>query len=122
VPQLSRNVGNINSVLQDSLTTECPDVIENYQSILNLNDFHRRAWGTYSPLLLKISEHDYFWKDNPNFGDYLIKIVETAQYVVLIDTEAKIRLGNKYFESRDPLKQGRIEFVDCVALASFYTS
>ncbi|KAJ7263699.1 P-loop containing nucleoside triphosphate hydrolase protein, partial [Mycena rebaudengoi] len=78
MPQLSRNVGNITSVLQDSLAAECSDEIEKYQSILNLNNFYGRTQHTYSPLLLKISEQDLFRKDNPMFGDYLIQIIETA--------------------------------------------
>jgi hypothetical protein len=107
VSQLWRNIGNITSVLQDSLATECLDVIENYQSILNLNDFYGRTQNTYSPLLLKISEQHSFSKDSPMFGDYLIQIFETAHYVPLGDAEAKITLGNQYFEFMDPLKQGK---------------
>jgi hypothetical protein len=106
VPQLSRNIGNITSVLHDSLTTECPDVTENYQSILNLNNFYGRTQATYSPLLLKISEQNLFLKDNPMFGDYLIHVVETAEYVPLADIDAKIMLGNEYFEFKHPLEQG----------------
>ncbi|KAJ7263707.1 hypothetical protein C8J57DRAFT_1470540 [Mycena rebaudengoi] len=113
VRQLSRNVGNVNSVLQDSLAAECPDLIENYQSILNLNNFYKRIQGTYSPLLLKISEQYSFGKDNPVFGDYLIQIVETAHLyahlpVPLAEAEAKIMLGNQYFEFRHPLEQDSI--------------
>jgi hypothetical protein len=122
VPQLLRNVSNITSMLHDSLATECPDVVENYQSILNLNNFSRHTQGTYSPLLLKISEPNYFWRDNPMFGDYLIHIVETAQYVPLADLDAKIILGNKYFEFKHPLEQGKMYNLGCVALASFFTS
>ncbi|KAJ7245846.1 P-loop containing nucleoside triphosphate hydrolase protein [Mycena rebaudengoi] len=54
VPQLLRNGGNITSVLQDSLDTDCPDAIN--ESILTLNQFYVRTQNTYSPLLLKISE------------------------------------------------------------------
>ncbi|KAJ7289449.1 hypothetical protein C8J57DRAFT_1706293 [Mycena rebaudengoi] len=105
VPELSRNVGNINSLLQDSLETECPDVIQNYQSILTLNFFYRRTQSTYSPLLWKISEQHSSWTDNPLFGDYLIEIVETAMHVPLADAEAKIMRGDQYFETKDPLQQ-----------------
>jgi hypothetical protein len=86
---------------------ECPDVIKNYQSILNLNDFYRLTQDTYSPLLLKISEQNSFWKGNRVFGKYLIQIVETARYMPLADAEVKIMLGNEYFESKEPLEQGK---------------
>jgi hypothetical protein len=107
VPQLSRNLGNITNVLQDSLTAECPDALKNFESILKLNSFHRRTQDTYSPLLPKLSEQNSFWKDKPIFGDYLIQIVETAVYVPLSDAETKIRQGTEYFEFRHPLEQGK---------------
>jgi hypothetical protein len=119
VPQLSRNVGNITSVLQDSLSTECPDVIDNYQSILNLNSFYSRTQNTYSPLLLKLSEHNSFWKEEPLFGNYLIAIFETAKHVPIADADTKIMLGNKYFEFKQPLEQGKTYFVGAT-LASFF--
>ncbi|KAJ7263710.1 hypothetical protein C8J57DRAFT_1625886 [Mycena rebaudengoi] len=105
VPQLSRNVGNINSVLQDSLSTDCLDGVQNLQSILFLNDFFGRTQETYSPLLLKISEQDSFWQDNPMLGEYLIQIFQTARYVPPADAEAKIRWGNIYFEFKDSLEK-----------------
>jgi hypothetical protein len=110
VSQLSRNVGNMTSVLQDSLSTECPDSIQNYQSILNLNDFYARTQSTYSPLLLKISGQISVWKYSPIFGEYLIEMLETARYVPLPDAEANIRQGNEYFELKDPLQQGEPYF------------
>jgi RecA/RadA recombinase len=122
VPQLSRNVANITNVLGDSLVTECPDAIQNYQTILHLNDFYKRTQDTYSPLLLKISEQKSFWSNNPILGNYLIQIVETARYVPLPDADTTIMLGNKYFEFKDPLEQGKTCFVCCVALASFLVS
>jgi hypothetical protein len=107
MPQLSRNLGNIASVLEDSLTTECPDAIQNYHSILNLNDIYERTQDTYSPLLLKMSEQQSCWKDNAMFGDYLIQIVRTGIYLPLPDVEKKILQGNKYFEFKHPLEQGK---------------
>jgi hypothetical protein len=111
VPQLLRNLGNITSVLQESLATECQDAIENYQSIINLNRFYRRTQDTYSPLLLKIFDQNVSWKANPMFGDYLIQIVETSIFVPLVDAEAKIKQGHQYFEFKDPLEQGKTYFV-----------
>jgi hypothetical protein len=58
-------------------------------------------------LLLKISEHNSFAKDNPVFGEYLVQIVPAAQYVSLADVEAKLMEGNKYFELKQPLEQGK---------------
>jgi hypothetical protein len=111
VVQLSMNVGNITSVLQDSCATECPDGIQNYQSILNLNSFCRRTLGTYPPLLLKISEQDSFWKDNPMLGEYLIQIVEASADMPVADAEAKIMLGDQYFEFKDTLEKGMTQLM-----------
>ncbi|KAJ7271630.1 P-loop containing nucleoside triphosphate hydrolase protein [Mycena rebaudengoi] len=122
LPQLSSNVGNINGVLEDSLTTECPDVIQNYQSILHLNCFYVRTQNMYSPLLLHIPEQHSGWNDSSMFGNYLIQIVQTGRYVPHADVEATIRQGNKYFESKNPLEQGKTYFGGCIALATFLPS
>ncbi|KAJ7253147.1 hypothetical protein C8J57DRAFT_1660242 [Mycena rebaudengoi] len=117
MPQLSRNIGNMTSVLQDSLAAGCSDANQNYRSIVNLNDFQKKTQNTYSPLLWKISDQHSFWKDKPMFGDYLIQILSTALYVPLADAEAKIMQGNKYFEFKHPLEQAEWSY----ALGAYQT-
>jgi hypothetical protein len=99
----------------------CPDAIQNYQSIINLNRFLDRTQGTYSPLLLKMSEQNSFWKDNPVLGDYLIQLLHT-EYVPLVDAEAKIMLGNEYFQFKHPLEQGKAYSVGLWYLGLISTS
>jgi hypothetical protein len=119
--QLLRNIGNVTGVLRDSLATECPDVTENYQSILNLNGFCRLTQDTYTPLLLKISEQHLFRKDNPIFGDYLMQMMETARYLPPVDVEAQIMLGNQYFETKDQLEKGKTQPMGFYCLTFIYS-
>jgi hypothetical protein len=82
-------------------------MIVNYQSILNLHDFYKHTKDTYSPLLMKVSQQDSFWTDNPMLGKYLIQILQAAVYAPIADAEAQIIQGNKYFEGKHPLEQGK---------------
>ncbi|KAJ7290365.1 P-loop containing nucleoside triphosphate hydrolase protein, partial [Mycena rebaudengoi] len=49
LPQISRNLGNFTTVLLDGLEPEGPDIVQNFKSILRLNQFYDRAQDTYSP-------------------------------------------------------------------------
>jgi hypothetical protein len=51
VPQITHNLGNINSVLEDALRANNSDIIHTFQSILFLNNFYRRMQSTSSRLL-----------------------------------------------------------------------
>ncbi|KAJ7259809.1 P-loop containing nucleoside triphosphate hydrolase protein [Mycena rebaudengoi] len=107
VPEISRNLGNFNSVLQDALSIKGSDVIQNFQSILFLNHLYRRQQDTYSPLLLLLETEISHWKEAPIFGDYLIQLVESASYIPDLDMQNHITLGNLYFQLKPPLEQGR---------------
>jgi hypothetical protein len=74
-PQISRNLGNFNTVLHDGLEREGPDIVQNFESILFLNRFYARVHNTYSPLLLQLSGKMLHWKGHPIFGDYLIELL-----------------------------------------------
>jgi hypothetical protein len=50
VPQITHNLGNINSVLEDALRANNSDIIHTFQSILFLNNFYRRMQSTSSRL------------------------------------------------------------------------
>ncbi|KAJ7253885.1 P-loop containing nucleoside triphosphate hydrolase protein, partial [Mycena rebaudengoi] len=107
LPQISRNLGNFNTVLHDGLEPEGPDIVQNFQSILFLNHFYDRVQNTYSPLLLQLSGKMLHWKGNPNFGEYLIELLESSQHLPDLDLNSTATLGNQHFKSKDPLEQAR---------------
>ncbi|KAJ7283221.1 P-loop containing nucleoside triphosphate hydrolase protein [Mycena rebaudengoi] len=107
LPQISGNLGNFNSILHDGLKPEGPDIVHNLRSILFLNDFYRHAQDTYSPLLLELSGQMLHWKDNQIFGEYLIELLKTSQYLPDPDFNRDITLGTQHFTSKHPLEQGK---------------
>ncbi|KAJ7274045.1 hypothetical protein C8J57DRAFT_1714971 [Mycena rebaudengoi] len=107
LPQISGNLGNFNTVLHDGLEPEGPDIVQNLRSILFLNDFYIRVHNTYSPLLLQLSGQILHWKDNQIFGEYLIELLETSEYLPDQDLNSEITLGTQHFMSKDPLEQSR---------------
>jgi hypothetical protein len=111
VAQISQNLGNMNNILLHALKTECPDVIQNYQSILSLNHFCHRTQNTYSPLLLMLSEKISQWKHQSIFGDYLIELFECGDCLTVADAELQIAIATQYFESKHPLEKGKEHFV-----------
>jgi hypothetical protein len=108
-PQISQNLGNFNTVLHDGLEPQGPDIIQNFKSILFLNHFYRRVHNTYSRLFLHLSGQMLYWKDNQIFGEYLIELLETTDYLPDLDLNSDITLGTQHFTSKDPLKQGKTQ-------------
>ncbi|KAJ7264293.1 hypothetical protein C8J57DRAFT_1718718 [Mycena rebaudengoi] len=106
-PQISQNLGNFNTVLHDGLEPQGPDIIQNFKSTLFLNHFYRRVHNTYSRLFLHLSGQMLYWKDNQIFGEYLIELLETTDYLPDLDLNSDITLGTQHFTSKDPLKQAR---------------
>ncbi|KAJ7261946.1 hypothetical protein C8J57DRAFT_1071633, partial [Mycena rebaudengoi] len=109
LPHISRNLGNFNAVLLDGLTSEGPDIVQNFKSIMFLNQFTHRVQDIYSPLLRQLSGKMSHWQDNPIFGEYLIKLLGSSQYLIDLDFNSHITLGTQYFKSKDPLEQGKIK-------------
>ncbi|KAJ7242053.1 hypothetical protein C8J57DRAFT_1477570 [Mycena rebaudengoi] len=107
LPQISGNLGNFSPILHDGLEPEGPDIVQNLRSILFLNDFYDRVYNTYSPLLLELSGKMLHWKDNQIFGEYLIELLDTSDYLPHLDFNSEITLGTQHFTSKDPLEQGR---------------
>ncbi|KAJ7206183.1 hypothetical protein C8J57DRAFT_1484885 [Mycena rebaudengoi] len=107
LPQISGNLGNFNTVLHDGLQPEGPDIVQNLRSILFLNDFYNRVHSTYSLHSLQLSEQMLHWKDNQIFGEYLIELFETSQYLPNLDFNSDITLGTQHFTSKDQLEQSR---------------
>ncbi|KAJ7278245.1 P-loop containing nucleoside triphosphate hydrolase protein [Mycena rebaudengoi] len=107
LPQISQNLGNFNTVLQDGLEPEGPDIVQNLRSILFLNHFYVRVQGIYSPLLLQLSGQMLHWKENQIFGEYLIALLQTSRYFPDLDFNSEITLGTQHFTSKDPLEQSK---------------
>ncbi|KAJ7209929.1 hypothetical protein C8J57DRAFT_1733705 [Mycena rebaudengoi] len=106
-PQISGNLGNFNTILHDGLQPERPDIVQNMMSILFLNKFYYRVHITYSPLLLGLSGQMLHWKDNQIFGEYLIELLSTSDYLPDLDLNSNITLGTQHFTSKYPLEQSR---------------
>ncbi|KAJ7200953.1 hypothetical protein C8J57DRAFT_1486522 [Mycena rebaudengoi] len=107
LPQISGNLGNFNTVLHDGLQPEGSDIVQNFRSILFLNNFYYQVHSTYSPLLLQLSGQMLHWKDNQIFGEYLIELLPISAYLPDLDLNSDITLGTQHFTSKDPLEQSR---------------
>ncbi|KAJ7290073.1 P-loop containing nucleoside triphosphate hydrolase protein [Mycena rebaudengoi] len=76
-PEISQNLGNLNTVLSEAVETQSPDVVRSIHTILALNHFYRRTRDTHAPVFLSLSAKMAHWQDQPIFGDYLIELFET---------------------------------------------
>ncbi|KAJ7286758.1 P-loop containing nucleoside triphosphate hydrolase protein [Mycena rebaudengoi] len=108
LPHISQNLGNFNTVLYDGLETEGPDIVQNLQSILFLNQFYGRTQNTYSSLLLQLSGNISYWKDHQILGECLIQLLQSSHYVPDLDVNRHICLGTQHFKSQAPLEQDGI--------------
>lgn len=106
VPRIAQNLGNLHSVLLDALRREGPDITQGIGSILYLCRFYRRTQASHSPLLSNLSAWMINHQDEQLYGDYLIELFESSNYLPLVDAEKQISSATKYFESRDPLEAG----------------
>jgi hypothetical protein len=97
-PQISRNLGNFNTVLYDGLEPEGSDIVQNFRSILFLDNFYHRFHQTYTPLLLKLSEKMPHWKDHPILGEYLIELLINCDYLPNLDLNGHITQGTEHFQ------------------------
>jgi hypothetical protein len=105
-PQISQNLGNFNSVLQDGLLMECPEDTRIIKSILFLNRFYSRTQLTSSPLFLILTKRMTHWQNSPVFGDYLVECFDSSNHLPDIDAQQQMILGNEYFKLKDSLEQG----------------
>jgi hypothetical protein len=108
-PQISRNLGNFNTLIYDGLEPEGPDIVQNFRSILFLNNVYRRVHQTYTPLLLQLSETMSHWKDHPIVGEYLINLLQNSDVLPDSDFNTHITLGTEHFKSKDALEQGKTQ-------------
>jgi hypothetical protein len=109
VPQISHNLGNLSAIFHDGLELEGPDIVQNFESILILNQFYDHVLDTYSPLLFQLSEKMLHWRDNALFGEYLIQLLKSSEYFPGMDFNSDITQGTQYFKSKDPLEQGKTQ-------------
>jgi hypothetical protein len=111
LPQISRNLANFNTVLRDGLQPEGPDILENFRSIMFLNNFLCRVQATYSPLLLQLAEQMPDWKENSIWGEYVIQLLESSHILPALDLNRDIILGTQYFKTKDTLQQGKTQLL-----------
>ncbi|KAJ7264318.1 P-loop containing nucleoside triphosphate hydrolase protein, partial [Mycena rebaudengoi] len=111
LPQMSQNLGNFKTVLHDGLNPESSDIVQNFRSIIFLDDFYNRIKSTHSPLLLQLSGKVVYWKENPIFGEYLIALLGSSGLGSwpALDLRSDITLGTQYFKSKEPLEQGKTQ-------------
>jgi hypothetical protein len=109
LPQISRNLGNFNTTFHDGLDPEGSDIVQIFRSIFFLNEFYDRIHLTYSPLLLQLSGKMLHWKSNPIFGEYLIQLLQSSDYLLDMDFDSHITLGTQYFKSQVTLEQGKAQ-------------
>ncbi|KAJ7267937.1 P-loop containing nucleoside triphosphate hydrolase protein [Mycena rebaudengoi] len=115
-PQISQNLGNFSTILQDGLEPEGPDIVQNFESIVFLNQFYDRVQDTYSPLLLQLSGQMRHWNGHPIFGEYLIELLQNSHHLPDLNFNGHITLGTQYFELKDPLEQGKAQSLSLCSL------
>jgi hypothetical protein len=49
------------------------------------------------------------WKSNPIFGEYLIELLESSDFLPDMDFDSHITLGTQYFKLKEPLEQGKTQ-------------
>jgi hypothetical protein len=110
-PEISQNLGNLNTVLSESVETQSPDVVRSIHTILALNRFYQRTRAAHAPSFLSLSAKMAHWQDQPIFGDYLIECFQCSGYLPHHDVEVQIEVGNVNFSSRAPMEQGKIRCI-----------
>ncbi|KAJ7263457.1 hypothetical protein C8J57DRAFT_1231329 [Mycena rebaudengoi] len=107
VPEIVHNLGNLNSVLREALSTDSPDITCSLRSILSLSSFYRRTQSTYAPLLLDLSQIITHWQDQSIFGDYLVERFQASRHLPVTDVDTNIEMGNIFFHEKSPLEQAK---------------
>ncbi|KAJ7618672.1 hypothetical protein FB45DRAFT_932185 [Roridomyces roridus] len=106
--QASPNLGNISSILSDTLHRECPDEIKNIRSIINFNTVFRMKNGGPSPLMLQLDKSINCWKGEKIHREYLLEIIYSApHYMDLLNMEEKIEAGNQAHQAAPEEEQAR---------------
>ncbi|KAJ7858483.1 hypothetical protein B0H14DRAFT_2748707 [Mycena olivaceomarginata] len=116
VDGISTNLGNLNTILLDSLETDAVDAAQNVESILLLNRFYVATKNASLPLMAALASKMDQWKTQPVYGQYLIELFYSAMDSPIPDAESKIILGNQYFEHVDSIERAKW----CHALSYYY--
>ncbi|KAJ7195327.1 P-loop containing nucleoside triphosphate hydrolase protein [Mycena pura] len=107
VPQITANLGNLNTVLLDGLQDDgIPDTVANFRSITVLDDFCFRTNRVSSALMAKVAGKIQSWKEDPIYGEYLIHMLAHSSHAPISDGEAQIALGIQFFENRGQNDRG----------------
>ncbi|KAJ7262367.1 P-loop containing nucleoside triphosphate hydrolase protein, partial [Mycena rebaudengoi] len=80
VLQITKNLGNMNSILQDGLTTSYTDATDTLTSVAQLNKFYRLTRRGLCPPMSNALRCIHAWKNHPVCGQILCKRLLTSQY------------------------------------------
>ncbi|KAJ7090638.1 hypothetical protein C8R44DRAFT_750873 [Mycena epipterygia] len=109
VNDISKSLGNLNSILLEALqTTDGPDTVTTLNSILLLNQFYVTTKNASLPLMHNLSQKMDDWRDHPIYGQYLTEQFYTAVDSPIPDAETRIKAGKEYFEQAVTLQQGDV--------------
>ncbi|KAJ6584180.1 hypothetical protein B0H10DRAFT_1961941 [Mycena sp. CBHHK59/15] len=117
IRQLSANFGNFNSILEDGLDRDLPDIIQTLRSVLVFDAFVRMHSNAPSPIMQRLTLQIPLWKDHPVYGAYLQNRLFSSRTSPIPDPDTEIALGNQYFENADDLEKAQWNN----ALAAYYT-
>ncbi|KAJ7892211.1 hypothetical protein B0H13DRAFT_2340209 [Mycena leptocephala] len=73
VPQISANLGNLNSIFSDAIQTESSDIVASLHNVILLSNFCRRNIRTRPAVLDLVSEKIEHCRTDPVYGIYLIE-------------------------------------------------
>ncbi|KAJ7458081.1 hypothetical protein FB451DRAFT_1142308 [Mycena latifolia] len=105
--QISRNFGNLNSILQDALRSSCPDTLDNVKSVIILTRFSQISGRASSRLMDQVSQQIGNWQHDPIYGRYLVEKFKSALFFPIDDPDSYIAIGNQYFEDKPQIEKGQ---------------
>ncbi|KAJ7290325.1 P-loop containing nucleoside triphosphate hydrolase protein [Mycena rebaudengoi] len=110
VPQISHNLGNLQSILSDALDSNSPNMTRNLATILHLNHFYRTKYNALAPLMLSLPQYINNFTEDAVYGLYLIERFKSSDMVHIPDPEPQIALGNIFFEHTTDVEKGDCSF------------
>jgi hypothetical protein len=107
VLQITKNLGNMNSILQDGLTTSYTDATDTLTSVAQLNKFYRLTRRGLCPPMSNALRCIHAWKNHPVCGQILCERLLTSIFTPISNPDMSIAFGNDFFDNATPLQQGK---------------
>ncbi|KAF8192315.1 hypothetical protein K438DRAFT_1762315 [Mycena galopus ATCC 62051] len=107
ISQITDNFGNLNTVLKDALRTKCPDTVQIFSSVTSLDDFCFRTNRVSSPLMVVVAKNIEDWQNHAVYGEYLIHKLGHSVYSPVMDGEAQIAMGTRYFDHQAQMDRAK---------------